>query len=65
MLAARSSEVAARTSGISPAKSKIMIFALSAGIAGFGGALLGIVNGAISPFERAAARSASSGSRSR
>ena len=38
MLAVRSSEVAARTSGISPAKAKITIFALSAGIAGLGGA---------------------------
>jgi ABC-type branched-subunit amino acid transport system ATPase component/branched-subunit amino acid ABC-type transport system permease component len=44
MLAVRSSEVAARTSGISPARAKITIFALSAGIAGLGGALLGMVN---------------------
>ena len=44
MLAVRSTEVAARTSGISPARAKILIFALSAGIAGFGGVLLGIVN---------------------
>ena len=44
MLAVRSTEVAARTSGISPAHAKTLIFALSAGIAGFGGVLLGIVN---------------------
>jgi ABC-type branched-subunit amino acid transport system ATPase component/branched-subunit amino acid ABC-type transport system permease component len=44
MLAVRSTEVAARTSGISPARAKILIFALSAGLAGFGGSLIGIVN---------------------
>jgi ABC-type branched-subunit amino acid transport system ATPase component/branched-subunit amino acid ABC-type transport system permease component len=44
MLAVRSTEVAARTSGISPARSKTLIFALSAAIAGLGGSLLGIVN---------------------
>jgi len=44
MLAARSSEVAARTSGISPAKQKIALFALSAAIAGVGGAVYGMVN---------------------
>jgi len=48
MLAARSSEVAARTSGISPAKAKFAIFALSAAIAGFGGAMFGVVNGSVS-----------------
>ncbi len=48
MLATRSSEVAARTSGISPAKAKFAIFALSAAIAGFGGAMFGVVNGSIS-----------------
>ncbi len=42
MLAVRSSEVAARTSGIAPVKTKIAIFALSAGIAGFGGSMLGL-----------------------
>jgi ABC-type branched-subunit amino acid transport system ATPase component/branched-subunit amino acid ABC-type transport system permease component len=47
MLAVRSAEVAARTSGISPARSKITIFALSAGIAGFGGAMLGMANSSI------------------
>jgi ABC-type branched-subunit amino acid transport system ATPase component/branched-subunit amino acid ABC-type transport system permease component len=44
MLAVRSTEVAARTSGISPTRAKISVFALSAAIAGFGGVLIGIVN---------------------
>src|SRR6266540_3374286 len=44
MLAVRSSDVAARTSGISPARQQIAVFALAAGIAGFGGAMLGMVN---------------------
>lgn len=44
MFAARSSEVAARTSGISPAKAQVALFALSAGIAGFGGAMYGLTN---------------------
>jgi ABC-type branched-subunit amino acid transport system ATPase component len=44
MLAVRSTEAAARTSGISPSRAKISIFALSAAIAGFGGAMLGMVN---------------------
>jgi ABC-type branched-subunit amino acid transport system ATPase component/ABC-type branched-subunit amino acid transport system permease subunit len=48
MLATRSSEVAARASGISPSKAKFAIFALSAGIAGFGGAMFGVTNGSIS-----------------
>ena len=48
MLAVRSSDVAARTVGISPAKQKVAIFALSAAIAGFGGVLYGVVNFAIS-----------------
>jgi len=42
MYAARSSQVAARTSGISPAKAQVALFALSAGIAGFGGAMYGL-----------------------
>jgi ABC-type branched-subunit amino acid transport system ATPase component/branched-subunit amino acid ABC-type transport system permease component len=41
-LAVRSSEVAAEASGIRVNKSKVMMFALSAGIAGIGGALLGM-----------------------
>jgi len=44
MLAVRSTEVAARTSGISPARAKIKVFAVSAAIAGFGGVLIGMVN---------------------
>jgi len=44
MLAVRSSDVAARTVGISPVKQKIAVFALSAAIAGFGGAIYGLVN---------------------
>ena len=42
MLAVRSSEVAAEASGIAVNRSKILIFALSAAIAGFGGAMLGM-----------------------
>jgi branched-subunit amino acid ABC-type transport system permease component/ABC-type branched-subunit amino acid transport system ATPase component len=41
MLAARSSEVAAQSAGIRVNRTKIMIFALAAGIAGFGGVMLG------------------------
>ena len=47
-LAVRSSPVAARTSGISPANAEIMLFALAAGIAGFGGVMLGMTNGFVS-----------------
>lgn len=47
MLAARSSDVAARTSGINPIKQQVMIFAFSAAIAGFGGAMLGMVVGTL------------------
>jgi len=42
MLAVRSSEVAAEASGVRANRTKIMMFALSAGIAGFGGVLLGL-----------------------
>jgi len=48
MLAARSSEVAARTSGLSPARTRLMIFAVSAGIAGFGGVLFAMTTNAAS-----------------
>lgn len=48
MLAVRSSEVAARTVGINPGRQKIAIFALSAAIAGFGGAIYGMINFGIS-----------------
>jgi ABC-type branched-subunit amino acid transport system ATPase component/branched-subunit amino acid ABC-type transport system permease component len=46
MLAVRSSETAARTSGLAPRRTKILIFAVSAGIAGFGGVLFAMVSGA-------------------
>jgi ABC-type branched-subunit amino acid transport system ATPase component/branched-subunit amino acid ABC-type transport system permease component len=44
VLAMRSSEVAARTSGIGVGWSKVTLFAVSAGIAGLGGALLAVVS---------------------
>jgi ABC-type branched-subunit amino acid transport system ATPase component/branched-subunit amino acid ABC-type transport system permease component len=44
-LAVRSSSVAARTSGIAPARSEIALFAVAGGIAGFGGVMLGMTNG--------------------
>ena len=64
MLAVRSSQVAARTSGISPAKSEIMLFALSAGIAGFGGVMLGMTNGFVSNTSARHRSPGCSGSRS-
>jgi branched-subunit amino acid ABC-type transport system permease component/ABC-type branched-subunit amino acid transport system ATPase component len=42
MLAVRSSEVAARASGIRSERTKILIFALAAGIAGVGGVMLSV-----------------------
>jgi ABC-type branched-subunit amino acid transport system ATPase component/branched-subunit amino acid ABC-type transport system permease component len=44
MLAVRSSEVAARTSGIGADWTKVSVFAVSAAIAGVGGALLAVVS---------------------
>ena len=44
VLAVRSSEVAARTSGIGAGWSKVSLFAVSAGIAGLGGAFLAVVS---------------------
>ncbi|MDQ1431058.1 MAG: hypothetical protein QOF40_1660, partial [Actinomycetota bacterium] len=44
-LAVRSSSVAARTSGIAPARSEIALFAVAGAIAGFGGVMLGMTNG--------------------
>ncbi len=44
-LAVRSSSVAARTSGLVPARSEIGLFALGGAIAGFGGVMLGMANG--------------------
>jgi len=46
MLAVRSTEVAARTAGVAPRKTKILIFAVSAAIAGFGGVMFSMVTGA-------------------
>lgn len=43
--AMRGSEVAAETMGVNPARAKITIFALSAGIAGVGGAMFGSLQG--------------------
>ncbi len=45
MYASRSSEVAARTVGLVPAKFQIALFALSGAFAGFGGVMLGMING--------------------
>ena len=55
MLAVRSSEVAAEASGIAVNRTKIMIFALSAAIAGFGGVLLGLYSFSVHQHHRAAA----------
>lgn len=44
MLAARSSEVAAQATGVRVNRTKVMVFSLSAGIAGLGGVLLGLFN---------------------
>ncbi len=47
LFAIRSSEVAAATSGVDPLRSKIVLFAVSAGIAGFAGAWLAVVDSPI------------------
>ncbi|MCI4354816.1 MAG: ATP-binding cassette domain-containing protein, partial [Thermoplasmata archaeon] len=47
ILAMRSSEVAAEASGIAVNRAKVMVFALSAGIAGIGGVLLGLFSFAV------------------
>ena len=44
MLATRSSEVAAQASGIRVNRTKVLVFTFSAGIAGFGGVMLGLFN---------------------
>lgn len=44
LLALRSSPVAAATSGVSPTRAKLMLFGISAGLAGFGGAWFALVN---------------------
>src|SRR5436305_4989209 len=48
LAAIRGSEVAAETVGIDPRRAKIVAFALSAAIAGLGGALLGSLQGTVS-----------------
>jgi ABC-type branched-subunit amino acid transport system ATPase component/branched-subunit amino acid ABC-type transport system permease component len=52
VFAARSSDVAARTTGLSPDRAKVIVFAISAGIAGLGGALYAVTN---SPFTNTSA----------
>ncbi len=52
VFAARSSDVAARTTGLSPDRAKVILFAISAGIAGLGGALYAVTN---SPFTNTSA----------
>ncbi|NLA35204.1 MAG: ATP-binding cassette domain-containing protein [Actinobacteria bacterium] len=44
LLALRSSPVAAATAGVSPTRAKLMLFGISAGLAGFGGAWFALVN---------------------
>lgn len=46
IVALRDGDAACATFGVSPARTRIAVFACSAGIAGIGGALLGIQNGA-------------------
>ncbi len=52
VFAARSSDIAARTTGLSPDRAKVIVFAVSAGIAGLGGALYAVTN---SPFTNTSA----------
>ncbi len=47
MLAVRSTEVGARTSGIAVGRMKLLVFVISAGIAGFGGVLLAASRGRV------------------
>lgn len=47
LLALRSSEVAAASSGVSPVRVKLTLFAVSAGLAGFGGAFYAMVTSPI------------------
>jgi ABC-type multidrug transport system fused ATPase/permease subunit len=49
MIAVRSSEAAARTSGISPSSTKVTLFVLGAGLAGLGGVMLGTYNQSVTP----------------
>jgi branched-subunit amino acid ABC-type transport system permease component/ABC-type branched-subunit amino acid transport system ATPase component len=52
VLAVRSSEVAAATAGVDPVRTKLVLFAVSAGLAGFAGAWFALVN---SPMTNASA----------
>jgi ABC-type branched-subunit amino acid transport system ATPase component/branched-subunit amino acid ABC-type transport system permease component len=52
IFAARSSDVAARTTGLSPDRAKVIVFAVSGAIAGLGGALYAVFN---SPFTNTSA----------
>lgn len=47
MLAVRSTEVGARTSGIAVGRMKLLVFVISAGLAGFGGVLLAASRGRV------------------
>ncbi|MCB0962979.1 MAG: hypothetical protein KDA98_06695, partial [Acidimicrobiales bacterium] len=51
ILALRSSPVAAATSGVAPVRTKLVLFATSAGLAGFAGAWFAMVNSPITNFD--------------
>lgn len=51
LAAIRGSEVAAATIGINPSRVKIIVFAFSAGIAGVGGTMYGMLNQRVSPTD--------------
>ena len=57
MLAVRSSEAAAGSVGLSAARAKLRVFAVSAAIAGFGGILLAVVNRSVTADSVPAQRS--------
>jgi ABC-type branched-subunit amino acid transport system ATPase component/branched-subunit amino acid ABC-type transport system permease component len=48
VLAVRASELAAATSGVSPVRSKLAVFAVSAAVAGVGGVMLATAQGSVS-----------------
>ncbi len=51
IVAVRSSEAGAVTSGISPARAKLIVFGISAAIAGFGGVMLGTYTTLVNPSD--------------
>ncbi len=51
MLAVRSSQVAAEACGVSSVRTKLALFVLAAGLAGFGGVLYGAYTGIVSPSD--------------